>query len=241
MKYTAVFLLVLFSLFAGCSKNNPTEPSVLSDTQLKSKIVGTWQNQFLTTVFNQDGSFQETVHVVAQNPEYNQSELINGTYDIKDGILYFNISDWKILDTTAYPNGSFSSFPEFKLQLTDNQLSFYPLHVCSRLSGDGDNIWGEWISSYWSVSYYPGRISPPIVDKRQTIYKFVKDSLLVYYGFSKYGEPTDSMNFTSAKINYNPPNLSWDTNYNESVEFHNNQMYMFQKLSIDPYPMTKIK
>lgn len=241
MKYIAVFSLIMLFLFVGCSKNNPTEPSVLSDSQLQSKIVGTWESEYLTIVYNENNNFQETIHFVAQDSTYSQSDIIKGTYSIKDGILFHNVSYWEIVDTTAYPNGIFTSIPDFKIQFEGDQLSLYPLFVLTRLSGNDNDIWGEWITTFWSMAYYPGHISPALLYKEQTIFKFIQDSLTVYYGTSIAGESIDSVQFTSAKIQYNPPNLSWSPNYNKIIEFHNAQMYMFEHLDSSPLPLTKVK
>lgn len=239
MKYIAVFFLIPLFFFVGCSKNNPTEPSVLSDSQLKSKIVGTWENEYLTIVYNENNNFQETIHFVAQDSTFGQSEIIKGTYTIKDGILFYNINDWEIVDTSAYPNGLFSSIPEFKIKIEGDKLSFYPLFVLTRLSGNDNDIWGEWITTFWSMAYRTGH-SPALLEE-QTIFKFIEDSLTVYYGTSAAGEPIDSVQYTSAKIQYNPPNLSWSPNYNKIIEFHNAQMYMFEHLNSTQLPLTKVK
>ena len=241
MKYLSFAYIVFLIFFVGCTKDNPTESSIMSDSQLKSNIVGTWANDNLTITYDVNNNFQENIHFVLSDSSTSQSEIIKGTYNIKDGILFYNVSDWNILDTSAYPNGLFSSIPQYKIKFSNDRLYFYPLLVLTKLSGNDNDIWGNWRTTFWSLDYYRGNISPALLAEQQTIYKFEKDSSVVYYGTSLAGEPVDSAHFSSAKVQYSPPNLSWDYNNNKTIEFHNGQMYMFEKLNSALLPLTKVR
>jgi hypothetical protein len=241
MKYLFLFFASFLLLFVGCSNNNLTEPASFTDSQLKAKIIGTWSNDNLTITYEANNNFQEKINYVSPDLNTQHSEVIEGVYNIQNGILSYAVSDWNIADTSAYQNGLFSSMPDNKIQIDGNKIVLYPVFVLTRLSGDDNDIWGEWKTTFWSVAYNPGHIGQSALNEEQTIFRFNQDSMTVSFGTSLAGEPIDSVHFNSAIINYNPPYLSWPVNYNKKIEFHNGLMYMFEKLDSEPYPLSKVK
>jgi hypothetical protein len=233
------FFLVVF-LFAGCSKDNPTGSSQLSDSELKSKLIGTWSDGFLTMQFDADNNYQQVLNL-KDSIKDNQTEFLNGTYTIKDGILSNNLTEWKIVDTSSYPNGTEHLLPNYKILIQDNQLYLYPVNILNNSTGSGNEIWGEWITTEWNVKYYPPAISPAVLGQLEQIYKFNKDSMTVTYGLKYSDGSSNPVYFQTSTLSYNFPNLSWDLNYHKIIEFHNGQIYMFEKLNEPPNPLLKIK
>src|ERR1035437_7513905 len=127
MKYNlALFLFVVpaMVLFNSC-KDNPTVTSLQSDSELKSKIIGTWSNGFITIQYDANGNFQDDISL-SDSINNNKTESMKGTYIIQDGILSYNLSKWEIVDTSVHPgsSSSSSSIPDYKLQIEGNQLYF---------------------------------------------------------------------------------------------------------------------
>jgi hypothetical protein len=265
MKYLALFSFIILFIFVGCSKNNPTEPSVFSDAELLSKIVGTWGNEYLTIVYESNSNFQETIHFVAQDSAYSQSEIIKGTYTIKNGILIYNLTSWKILDFSSkhlmksfnpmnnfhiYKINEFNSennlspyesIPNFKINFQEDLLYFYPLDILIPLSDNNDDIWGSWTTYQWAIGSGPNYQDSTILGKLEYRYNFNKDSIIVSFGSKFEIDSNGSYNYQTATVKYSPPNLDWGDYYHKTVEFHNGQMYMYEKLINTPMPLEKIK
>lgn len=168
------------------------------------------------------------------------SEFIKGTYTINNGILTYNVKEWNIIDSSAYPNGSFSSMTDQEIQFEGNQLYLRPLNKLTRISGTGDNIWGEWYSTSWSISYFPSKIDPAVLYNEETIYKFNKESMTISYGIEKSGEPIDSVHFATDKIEYNLPNIRWGLNNDREIKFYNGGNNMLLKTKFSVLPLTKV-
>jgi len=242
MKYNlALFLFVIpaMVLFYSC-KDNPVVTSLQSDSELKSKIIGKWSNGFITIQYDANGNFQDDINL-GDSINNNKTESMKGTYIIQDGILSYNLSKWEIVDTSVHPGSSSSSIPDYKLQIEGNQLYFYPLDILTRTSGTGDEIWGEWSTTEWTINYYPCQSNPALFGKLENIYKFNKDSMTVMHATRFLDHPADSLFFMTEKLEYNPPYLNWGYNYHKTIEFHNGHMYLFEKLNETPAPLLKIK
>jgi hypothetical protein len=221
-------------------KNNPIVAPPTSDSELKSSIIGTWSSGYITIQYDANGNFQQDEYLSDSN-KTNQTGSMKGFYTIQDGILSYNLSDWKIVDTSFHPSGSTASIPKYKIQIDGNQLFLYPLDVLSRNSGTDGEIWGEWLTTEWTINYFPSASNPDLFGQTESIYKFNKDSLTVSYGWGSLSHPYDSIFLMTDKIEYNPPYLNWAYNYHKKVEFHNGDLYLFTNLNGTPAPLSKIK
>ncbi len=260
---------VLLLLFVGCSKNNPIETSSPTDSQLKSSIVGTWSNGYITINYDANDNFQDSIYIVYDSVTI-QKEIIKGTYEIKNGILSYNVSEWNLFNKSAnqakgfnkiqtgIPNYNSKNFltlqspttgfaiasyiPNFKIQIQDKNLLFmFPLDILTRTGVDKGDIWGEWATSEWGMAYDTQLQNHGVLGKVQLRYDFNKDSMTVTYGtiFSK--DSSGTFNYLTEKIEYKAPNLSWGMYYHKTVEFQDGKMYLYEKLDSLPFPLKKIR
>jgi hypothetical protein len=268
MKRLSLLFISMLYFFIGCSKNNTTEPSLKSDSELKSEIIGTWASPYITVSYNENGSFIETVnYIVYSDSSTTPPEAIQGSYEIKDGILMYKISDWKrfsnlskkllksdLINNGLIPNkidgkskmqdsgneiNPIASFPDYKIQLQGDLLYYNPLSILTSTGANADEIWGDWSTVHWAI----GRDNQGslVVGKLELIYKFDKSSMTVTYGSKFLLDSLGTFNFQTDTVEYNPPDLAWgNKNYNKTIEFHNGEMYMFEKL-ISQIPLKKIK
>ena len=163
-----------------------------------------------------------------------------GSYKIEDGILSYNVTDWKILNDSVKQMPFLISYPKYKLLMTGELLYFYPLDILVRTENKGSDIWGSWSTSQWTIGYSPNKQNPLTLEELKWKFCFNQDSMTVTYG-SKFSDQADTvLPFTTEKISYAPPNLSWGLYFNKTIEFHDDQMYMFQKLESKPVPLKKM-
>lgn len=267
MKNLILSCLFILLLILGCSEKNPTEPKTFTDSELKAKIVGAWSNDYLTFNFDASGNFQESFNYYYQDTVIQDAEIIRGTYDIRDGILmYTNITEWTISNT--FPNkireldavlnrtsikifdaektpfesnnaiGVLYSVPNYKILINKDLLYFYPLDILTGIGESTNSLWGEWTTFQWSIGY-DTEIPNYMFGKLDLEYNFNIDSMTVTYGTRFSADTSAVFYFTTEPLVYNPPDLSWGTNYNKTIEFHNGQIYMFEKLSRTPIPLKK--
>lgn len=268
MKKLSLLLISLLFLFTGCSKNNPTEPALLSDSELKSKIIGTWASTYITITYNEDGSFFETVNYIVYSDSSNTPpEAIEGSYKIKDGILIYTINDWKRFnninksltksdwtnvglisnDNAERISGQYSDneispiayFPDFRIQFQDDLLLLYPLSILTSSGANTDNIWGDWSTTHWGIGFnHQGSL---VLGELELMYNFDKSTSTVTYGSKFLSDSLGTFNFQTDTVEYNPPSLTWGKNiYNKKIEFHLGNMYMFENL-ISLIPLKKIR
>ncbi|MCK9209874.1 MAG: hypothetical protein M0P61_03445 [Ignavibacteriaceae bacterium] len=265
--FASVSLLLL--LFIGCSKNNPVEASSPTDSQLKSSIVGTWSNGYITIIYDANGNFQDSVYGVYDSGT-KLVELIKGTYEIKSGILTYNVSEWNLINKSDNQTKAFSKIqigipnynskniltvkstttgfaiasyiPNFKIQIqAKNILHMFPLDILTRTGVDKGDIWGEWTTSEWGIAYDTQLQNHGVLGKVQLKYDFNKDSMNVTYGTKFSKDTSETFNYTTEKIEYNAPNLSWGMYYHKTVEFQDGKMYLYEKLDSLPFPLKKIR
>jgi hypothetical protein len=267
MKNIILLSLSLLFLFIGCSKNNPVEPALHSDSELKSKIIGTWASSYITISYNEDGSFLETInYIIYSDSSTTPPEAIQGSYEIKDGILIYKISDWKRFNNLAkrliksdwINNGLISNeidersivqdsnneinpigyFPDFRIQIQGDLLYFYPLSILVSAEPNNEGIWGDWSTTHWAIGI--DQQDSIILGEFELKYKFDRNSKTVSYGSKFLIDSLGTYNYQTDTVEYDPPNLSWGNIYNKTIEFHNGEMYMFEKL-ISRIPLTRIK
>jgi len=270
MKYLFFSLIVLYLLFAGCSKNNPTEPPLQSDSELKSNIIGTWSNAYVTISYNEDGSFFWTInYIIYSDSSTTPPEAIQGTYDIKNGILIYQVSEWKIFNKVKKRLTKFDrinsgiisnemddrsimedsdnelwpiySIPDFRIQFQGDLLYNYPLSILISTGASTDGIWGEWSTTHWAIGSGLGIQDSLVLGKLGWRYNFDKSSMMVSYGFKFLIDSLGTFYYQTDTVKYNPPDLSWGYNYKKTIEFHNGQMYMFEKLTRPTIPLKRIE
>ena len=239
MKKINLLFASLAFLFISCSKNNPVEPFMQSDSELRANIIGEWSNQYSTIHYYADGTFQNSVYGPSSNNKTIEA-VINGNYNIEDGILNYIVSDWEILDDSVKQIPFSISYPKYKLQMTRDLMYVYPLDILTRIGNEGSDIWGDWSSSEWTISYNPQRQNPFIIGDLLWRYNFNQDLMTVTYGTSFPANSDSIFHYTTEVLEYNPPNLSWGLNYEKTIEFNNNKLYMFFKLINQPIPLKKI-
>lgn len=267
MKRLFLFLISMLFFFNGCS-DNPTEPLMRSDSELKSKIVGTWASTFITITYNEDGSFFETVnYIVYSDSSTTPPEAIEGSYTIKDGILNYVVSDWKRFndinktlsksdwtsvglisnDIAERTLGQYSDneispiayLPDYKIQFQDDLLYFHPLSILTSTGTNNDNIWGDWSTMYWGLGI--DHRDSLVLGELELQYKFDKSTSTVTYGSKFLSDSLGTFNYQTDSVEYNSPNLTWGKNiYNKNIEFHSGKMYMFENL-ISQIPLKKIR
>ncbi|MBE0572067.1 MAG: hypothetical protein IH618_11030 [Ignavibacteriaceae bacterium] len=267
MKNLILSSLLLILLIIGCSENNSIEPITYTDSELKAKIIGTWSSDYLTFNFDASGNFKETFNYYYQDTVIQEAEIIKGTYDIRDGILmYTNITEWTINNT--FPNkiresnealnrtssntfdagktsfvlnneiGVIYSVPNYKILINKDLLYFYPLDILTGIGENTNSLWGEWTTFQWSIGY-DTEIPNYVFGKLDWEFNFIKDSMMVTYGSKLSMDSSGVFHYTTEPLVYNPPDLSWGTNYSKTIEFHNGQIYMYEKLSSTPIPLKK--
>ncbi len=270
MKTILVFSLSLLFFFSACNKNeNPVEPSTYSDSELRSKIIGTWASNYVTVTFREDGTFFNTInYIIYSDSSTTLPGAIQGNYEIKDGILSYEITDWKrfsilpkSLNKSELINSVFFSreikrinttedsenkiYPisfssDHKIQFQDDLLYFYPVDILTSLGSNTEDIWGEWSTLHWGIGSRDGQDST-ILDQLELRYKFDKNSMTVTYGYKFISDTLGSFDCQTDTVKYNPPDLTWYKNqYKKTIEFHNGKMYMFEKVT-SPIPLTKVK
>ncbi|OQY73113.1 MAG: hypothetical protein B6D44_08220 [Ignavibacteriales bacterium UTCHB2] len=234
MKHLLLFLPALLFIIASCSENEPTEPTTYTDAELKSKIVGTWFDEYGNIKYKPDGNFTNYVDIdyTINDSTITQTELIKGTYDIIDGILrYTNVNEWYVIN--GY--GSGGSIPNFEIKLEGDLLYLYPLNILDRVGNGADSLWGEWYTFNWYHIYN----DPTLFGKLEQTYNFSKDSMIVTLGV-RY-DSSQVYYYDSRPLVYNPPEVSWDGNSTWITEFHGGQMWMFYKLNQPPKPLKKVE
>ncbi len=235
MKHLFLLILPLLFIIISCSDNELTEPITYTDSELKAKILGTWTNEYTIISYDANGNFLENIGIdyTIDDTIVNQSELIKGTYEIENGILMKNITEWEIINN-SYLGGGYMP-PDSKIIFVRNLLYSYQLEICTRTGDDTDSLWGEWYTFFWTHEYS----DPQEFGKLEQTYNFNKDSMIVTTG---YQHPFDSgaVFYQTDPLTYNPPEISWTNNIPRTVEFHGGQMWMFYKLSSTPIPLKKM-
>ncbi|MFA7419825.1 MAG: hypothetical protein WCZ90_09080 [Melioribacteraceae bacterium] len=271
MKNQIISSLLIIFLFIGCSENNSIEPIATLDSELQAKIVGTWSSDYLTISYDANGTFLKTVNYIYADNSLNQeqAETIKGTYNIRKGILMYNISEWKVTNTSPnnleehhktmhgfqinkmyrmnIVNNStnqlslIASIPDFKIQFEGDLMYFYPLDILTSNGTNNEGIWGEWFTTQWAIGRSSNSQNSILLGKLEWIYKFNKDSMTVTYGSKFQMDSSGTYNFQTDKVKYSLPNLSWGEYYNKTIEINDGQIYMYEKLKTSPMPLKKMK
>jgi hypothetical protein len=230
MKHLLFLSLPLLLIIISCSENGPIEPTIYTDAELKEKIIGTWFNGYGSIKYKPDGNFTQYVDIdyIIHDSTITQTELLRGTYDISEGILRYNISEWYIIN--GY--GSGGSIPNFEIKFEGNLLYLYPLNILTRVSNGPDSLWGEWYTFNWYHDYS----DPQLFGKLEHIYNFREDSMIVTLGV-RY-DSSQVYFYQNNPLIYNPPEISWDGSSTWITEFHNGQLWLFFKLN---QPLTPLK
>lgn len=235
MKNLILSCLVILLLILGCSENNPTEPKTFTDAELKAKIVGKWSNDYTSISYDANSNFVENIDIdyTFGDTIVNQSEIMKGTYEIENGILRKNITEWTVINNSFYGGGYMP--PESKIIIVGNFLYSYPLEKCTRIGDNSDSLWGEWYTFFWTHEY----LDPQAFGKIDQTYNFNKDSMTVTTGY-RYQFDSSAVFYQTDPLTYNPPEISWTNNIPRTVEFHGGQLWMFYRLNSPPTPLKKI-
>ena len=235
MKYLFLSILPLLLVIISCSENEPTEPTTYTDAELRAKIVGTWSNEFGSTIFEANGNFtiNGDIDYSFGDSIYNDLYEIKGTYEIENGILIKNIAEWTVINSSPFGSGFFP--PATKIVFVRNFLYSYQLEICTRIGDDTDSLWGDWYTFFWTHKYS----DPQEFGKLEQTYNFNKDSMTVTTGY-RYPFDSSAVFYQTEPLTYNPPELSWTNNIPRTVEFHGGQMWMFYELSSPPIPLKKM-
>ena len=241
MRILIVSLIFSSLLYFRCSEDNTLVSSSTSDSQLKTKILGTWTNEYITYTFDSNGNFQNTIQIIYSDINLNQNEIIRGTYNINNNVLSFDISEWKnfISDSTDQ-FFTFSSIPSYKINIVDDLIYFYPVDILTSITDDNGDIWGEWYSYQWARKIDSDNPDSVIFGKLEWTYNFNRDSKTITYGSKFEADFREKVYFTDT-LEYNYPDLKWGTSYNKTIEFHDGQLYLFEKLSKPLLPLTRIE
>lgn len=252
----------------SCSEQNTTQPVPDPDSDLKSEIVGTWSRDFLVISYNNNNEFQRTQTYTFADTSLTQQEVIKGTYDIKNGILLYDVSEWygypyllfnsnsettghkgfinKIQNRYQYGQSAVGyspiiSMPQYKIQIDSDLLYFYPVDILVSTSGDPSDIWGEWTTSQWALGNSSENPDSVILGKLEWKYIFDKDAETLTHGFRFPANSGGLYTLRTDTITYSPPDLSWGNYAHRKIEFHEGKMYMFYVLSEIPAPYVRMK
>jgi len=237
MKHLIFYSLPLLLFIISCTENNPTESRTYTDSELKAKIVGTWANDYTNISYDANGNFVANIDIdyTIGDTTVNQSEVITGTYEIENGILMKNISEWEIINNSHLGGGYM--VPASKIIFLKNLLYQYYLNILTRIGDDSDSLWGEWYTYDWAHHYS----NPAVFGKFEQTFNFDKDSMTVTRGSRVSYDSIAGFYYYTASLLYNPPDISWENHSPRIIEFHGGQMWMFYKPSSTPKPLKKIK
>ena len=264
MKWLFFSFLPLIILIIGCTEDNVVEITTNSDSELKAKLVGTWSTDYLSITYDSESNFQETIDYVYNDTTIHHAEIIAGTYDINNGILMYKVTNWNINypssnerpqelpdriqvyklyagETVPDLNKGFlisSSIPDFKIQIENDLLYFYPVDILTGVDSNTTSLWGKWKTFQWTNAYNTEN-QDYILGELEWEYNFNQHSMNVNYGAKFSVDSSTVIGYQTKSITYDPPNLSWGEYSKYTIEFHDGQIYMFYKLSHSPIPLKK--
>jgi acetyltransferase-like isoleucine patch superfamily enzyme len=248
-KIPFIFLSVIL-LIIRCADNNttetPTNPNPDPDFDLKTKLVGTWSNDYMTFYFDEDNNFQESFNRVRQDTIIRDAEIIKGTYLIINEILRFDILEWDVYIPTQnedsgkliYESNNFNNSYDIstslavmnsKIEINNNVLQLNSVTILTRAEDNSDSLWGSWTSFQWALAQDNQTLNY-LFGKINWEYDFDRDSMTATYGARFSIDSSLVIPYKTETLVYNPPSLRWGTlyiYYYNPVEFKDGQLYMF--------------
>jgi len=233
MKHILFFSLPLLLLIIGCSENE-TGPITYTDAELKEKLVGTWENNYTTVVFEGNGNYTQNIYIayIMGDTVDPQIEVVKGTFNIENGVLNRNITEWNIVNQSQLQGSSGMNLTA-EVIFVRNTLYLNNFNKLVRIGDNPDSIWGEWYTTELVHDYF----EPEEFGLLEHTYYFNKDSMSVRIGSRSYTQQDYSYN--TYLLTYNPPEISWENHIPRLIEFYNNQIKMFYKHTNLPKPLVR--
>lgn len=219
-----IILLLIANIFTSCDDDSNILVPSNSDNALQKQIVGTWQMQSgtRTLIYNSDFTFIDS----------SASFFAQGTYLIKDSVIYKSNITVRFIDPSYYPSPGYDFTFEAKyLNLSNNQMTEIPLTIFEPdNNGNNSQLWGRWSRILWT---YQLRYSEPsYLGRLKIIMDFTKGSHSAIW-WSEYIDRSQNNNsdtLGSNNVIYNPPTLDLlgTGDYLVRVSFKDNKMYWWE-------------
>ena len=218
-----IILLLVASIFTSCNKDSEIVAPIDSDNELQKQIVGTWQMQSgtRTLMYYSDFTFVDS----------SASFIAQGTYSIKDSIIYKSNINVRFIDPSYYPSPGYNFTFEAKyLNLSNNQMTEIPITIFESDNGNNAQLWGRWSRILWT---YQLRYSEPSYSGRlKIVMDFTEASHSAEWWSEYLDRSTNNYSDTlgSNNVIYNPPilDLLGTGDYLVEVRFKDNKMYWWE-------------
>jgi hypothetical protein len=224
MKKYIIIIFALAFILNSCKDENNILAPIDSDVELQNEIIGTWQmqNGTRTLIYYSNFTFIDS----------SASFIAQGTYSIKDSIIYKSNISVRFIDPSYYPSPGYDFTFEAKyLNLSNNQMTEIPITIFEPYNnGNNSQLWGRWTRILWTYqlryneSSYLGRL--------KIVMDFTEASHSAEW-WSEYLDRStnnDSDTLGSNNVIYNPPTLDLlgTGDYLVEVRFRDNKMYWWE-------------
>ena len=147
-KKNLYFILAIIFIYS-CSINNPIEHENIKQNKI---IVGEWTDFNKYTIeFFDNGSFRDTIRINRFNGNYKVVRL--GKYYLNDSILKLTEFEFEDVEVKGKIDGFAYYSSNYKLQISEDKLKRQSIEIFKNIGGNGDELWGEWLSEGWICSY----------------------------------------------------------------------------------------
>ena len=222
-KYIYIIFILIFISNSCKDENNIIDP-INSDVELQNQIIGTWQMQYgtRTLIYNSNFTFRDS----------SASFVVQGTYSIKDSIIYKTNINVRFIDPSYYPNPGYDFTFETKyLKFSYNKMTEIPLTIFEPTIDDNNSeLWGNWTRTFWT---YQLRYNEPSYLGRLKIIMILDEASHSANWWFEYIDGitnTKSDTLRSSNVIYNPPTLDLlgTGDYLVQVMFTNDKMYWWE-------------
>jgi len=225
MKNIYIITILLFaSIFTSCNKESEIVAPINSDNELQKQIIGTWQTQngTKTLTYYSDFTFiDSSVSFVAQ-----------GTYSIKDSIIYKSNINVRFIDPSYYPSPGYNfTFDTKYIKFSNNKMTEIPVTIFKpKNDNNNSDLWGSWVRTIWT--YQLKYSEPSYLGRLKIVMDFTEASHSAEW-WSEYLDRSPNNNSDTLGSN----NVIFDTptldllgtgDYLVRVSFNDNKMYWWE-------------
>lgn len=221
--YFIIFALGV-SIFTSCNNESEIVAPINSDSKLQEQIIGTWQMQSgtKTLIYYPDFTFIDS----------SASFVAQGTYSIRDSIIYKSNITVRFIDPSFYPNPGYDFTFETKyLMFSNDKMAEIPVTLFESTNGiNVSELWGSWIRNIWV--YQLRYNEPSYLGRLKIIMDFNEASHSAEWWSEYLDRSTNNYSDTlgSNDVIYNPPTLDLlgTGDYLVRVSFKENKMYWWE-------------